>query len=141
MVLQPREADWQRASAIVNDANAGIYDDLGEQSVWRKLYPTVLELPAGYATMRTADLPAAEWRKVHILHDAHIIHDVSRAGWHGAEMGPRVEAVDREASRVLREQFGDRLFGLEPPAGKKRRDGAKGGGRGGRKARRDRRSS
>ena len=86
MVLQPREADWQRASAIVNDANAGIYDDLGEQSVWRKLYPTVLELPAGYATMRTADLPAAEWRKVHVLHDPNLLRKSSRAGWKEASM-------------------------------------------------------
>jgi hypothetical protein len=105
IVLRPNVADWQRASRLVEDATTGIYDDLGEQSVWRRLYRSVLELPAGYAALRTADLPAAEWRKVHVVHDAHLIHDVQRTGWHDAGMLARVDAVDKEASGVMREHF------------------------------------
>jgi hypothetical protein len=55
-----------------------MYDDLGEQVVWRRLYlqRAVQELPSGYAALRTADVPASEWLRVHIMHDAHLIHDV-----------------------------------------------------------------
>ena len=78
MVLTPSAADWERASDLLRQPSTAVYDDLGEQSVWRRLWPRVHELPAGYAAMRTADLPAAEWEKVHVVHDAHLIHDVSR---------------------------------------------------------------
>ena len=64
IVVAPSLADWQRARELLSSESTAVYDDLGEQSVWRRLYRSVYELPAGYAALRTADLPAAEWSKV-----------------------------------------------------------------------------
>ena len=105
MVLRPSLSDWQRALRLVDDPRTAVYDDLGEQSVWRQLYSSVYELPAGYAAMRTADLPAAEWSNVHIVHDAHLIHDVQRRGWHEALMTGKVVSVDKQASKVVDQNF------------------------------------
>ena len=78
MVLQPNLDEWREVCGLIGDPNTAIYDDLGEQAVWRRLYHqrAVHELPAGYAALRTADMPASEWLRVHIVHDAHLIHDV-----------------------------------------------------------------
>ena len=40
----------------MDDGATGVYDDLGEGSVWRRLYPAVAELPVGYSALRTSDL-------------------------------------------------------------------------------------
>ena len=40
----------------MDDGATGVYDDLGEGSVWRWLYPAVAELPVGYSALRTSDL-------------------------------------------------------------------------------------
>lgn len=128
IVLRPSAADWARASALLVEPATAVYDDLGEQSVWRRLWPAVHELPAGYAAMRTADLPAAEWPHVHIVHDAHLIHDVSRAGWHAAGMKDRVESVDKEATRLFKADF-DAHF-ADPPRPKLPKSKGKGKGRG-----------
>ena len=69
MVLSPDLSTWKRALALLQDESTAVYDDLGEQSVWRRLYHKVYELPARYAAMRTADLPADDWATVHIVHD------------------------------------------------------------------------
>ena len=74
--------------------------------------------------MRTADLPTSEWGKVHIVHDAHLIHDVQRAGWHGAGMTAIVDAVDKEATKLFKAEFNADF--ADPPKKKP------GGGRGGR---------
>ena len=42
----------------MDDGATGVYDDLGEGSVWRRLYPAVAELPVGYSALRTSDLSA-----------------------------------------------------------------------------------
>ena len=42
---------------------------------------------------------------MHILHDAHIIHDVQRAGWHAAGMTPIVTDVDKRATALNHELF------------------------------------
>ena len=129
MVLQPSDADYTRALALVDSTATGVYDDLGEQSVWRRLYTRAHELPAGYATMRTADLSAESWRRVHIVHDAHLIHDVSRGGWHEAGMTARVTAVDKEARRQFEQHF---AVHFEEPRPKGKGRGGKGRGRRGR---------
>ena len=61
------------------------------------------------------------WSKVSIVHDAHLIHDVSREGWHAAGMGAIVPAIDKDATRLFNEHFAE-LFAA-PPKQKK------GGGR------------
>jgi len=113
IVVAPSLADWQRARELLSSESTAVYDDLGEQSVWRRLYRSVYELPAGYAALRTADLPAAEWSKVSIVHDAHLIHDVSREGWHAAGMGAIVPAIDKDATRLFNEHFAE-LFAAPP---------------------------
>ena len=128
MVLHPQLTDWWRALELLNASSTAVYDDLGEQSVWRKLYADVKELPAGYAALRTADLPAHEWPKVSIVHDAHLIHDVQRAGWHAAGMLTRVVSVDKQATHELREHFAS-FFNLAPSSGRQT-VGKRAGGRG-----------
>jgi hypothetical protein len=118
LVLTPRAADFERASALLREEATAVYDDLGEQSVWRRLYPSVHELPARYAAMRTAELPAGEWSKVAIVHDAHLIHDVSRTGWHEAAMTPTINAPDKEATKIFRAEFAARF--ADPPKADKR---------------------
>ena len=62
MLLSPR-ADpqgWARAQRLLNDSATAIYDDLGEGSVWRRLFFSVHELPAGYAALRTSAFSAVE---------------------------------------------------------------------------------
>ena len=130
IVLQPSDTAWRRAIRLLSEASTAVYDDLGEQSVWRRLYARVHELPAGYAAMRTADLPATEWPKVHIVHDAHLIHDVQRAGWHAAEMTARVEAPNAEANRLYKAHFAS--YFADPPKVKGKGRG-RGGGRRGRR--------
>ena len=121
MVLEPQASAWQRASELLGLESTAVYDDLGEQSVWRRLYKVVYELPAGFAAMRTADLPAAEWPKVHVVHDAHLIHDVQRAGWHAAGMTARVDRPNLEANRIFKEHFASHF--ADPPKPSKGRGG------------------
>ena len=127
-VLRPNEDAWARARLLLANASAGVYDDLGEGSVWRRLYATVHELPAGFAAMRTADLSSEDWGEVSIVHDAHLIHDVQRAGWHAARMGPKVEALDREATRAFNTHFGS-FFAASPRAGANKRGQRQRGGK------------
>ena len=54
MVLSPSMSEWERAVSLMGREGTGIYDDLGEQSVWRRMYGSAYELPAGFAAMRTA---------------------------------------------------------------------------------------
>ena len=125
MLLTPNLQEYDHAQKLASSEATAIYDDLGEQSVWRRLYKEkAYELPAGYAAMRTADLPTSEWGKVHIVHDAHLIHDVQRAGWHGAGMTAIVDAVDKEATKLFKAEFNADF--ADPPKKKP------GGGRGGR---------
>ena len=95
------------------DETSAVYDDLGEQAVWRRLYPQVHELPAAYCALRTADLPAAEWPKVRVLHDPHLLHTFHRDGWVAAGMAARLAAIealtgivtDRERDSLHQEPF------------------------------------
>ena len=118
LVLTPSTADFERATRLLNEPSTAVYDDLGEQSVWRRLYPLVHELPVRYAAMRTADLPGPEWKKVAIVHDAHLIHDVSRTGWHEAQMTAAVTTPDQEATKLFKKEFAARF--ADPPKVDKR---------------------
>ena len=103
MVLAPSRAKWARASELMRDPATLVYDDGGEQSVWRRLYASVHELPAGYAALRSADFSAAEWRHVHVLHDPNLLRKAGRDGWKEASMADVVKRLDvatqRETSR------------------------------------------
>lgn len=94
MVVAPTPADWERARFLMGEASTAIYDDLGEQSVWRKLYATVHELPAGYAALRSTDFSAEEWGKAHVLHDPNLLRKSSRAGWQASRMAERLKEHD-----------------------------------------------
>ena len=119
MVLQPSRADWERASALMADPSAGVYDDLGEGSVWRRLYERVHELPAGYAALRSTDLDAAEWAKVHVLHDPNLLRKAARAGWRDARMAERLKPIDELQAAELRDHITPLLQAASPPVSKK----------------------
>lgn len=93
-VLQPSASDWQRALRLMQESSTAIYDDLGEGSVWRSLYTSVHELPIGYAALRSSDLPAAEWRKVHAIHDPNLLRKAQRTGWKESGMADRIKHLD-----------------------------------------------
>ena len=99
------------------EPTTAIYDDLGEQSVWRHLYKEsgVHELPIGYAALRASDLPAAEWAKVHVLHDPNLLRKSGRAGWQQAGMAHRLRAVDELQAAEVRDFLGPRLAAASPP--------------------------
>lgn len=101
MVLRPSDEAWRSALRLARDPRTAIYDDLGEGSVWRHLFDAANELPVGYAALRPSDLPAAEWAKVHALHDPNLLRKTSRAGWREAKMAERVGAIDAEGGRAM----------------------------------------
>ena len=84
-------ADYRRSEALMDAPATAVYDDLGEQSVWRRLYRSAYELPAGYCTLKASELPAREWIHVHVLHDPHLIHNYHREGYAAAGMGARLQ--------------------------------------------------
>ena len=120
------------------DGATAVYDDLGEQAVWRRLYATAHELPAGYCALRAAALPAAEWPKVHVLHDPHLIHSFHRHGFEEAGMLTRLSALEAETDAEVAKTFTPLLGG--EGVGRSRRK-AKGGGVSGSSKRRGRRKA
>ena len=103
-VLRPSDDAWRRASQLLDEPGTAIYDDLGEGSVWRHLWPKAFELPISYAALRVSDLSAAEWAKVHVLHDPNLLRKASRAGFREARVAERLkdleEATGRESARL-----------------------------------------
>ena len=97
MVLRPNEAAWGRARELMQRnslMSVAIYDDLGEGSVWRHLYSSMYELPAGYAALRCSDFSAEEWPRVRVLHDPNLLRKASRSGWRDAGMAERLKNLD-----------------------------------------------
>ena len=110
--------------SILGDDNAGVYDDLGEQSVWRRLYPEIHELPAGYCALKAANFSAGEWAKAHVLHDPHLLHKSFRAGYAAAEMPAWLKRLDDETEQIFKEVIEPKLAEAFPP--KRRRGRRKG---------------
>lgn len=106
-ILSPSLELWSKARALMLEPTTAIYDDLGEQSVWRHLYKEsgVHELPIGYAALRASDLSAEEWRKVHVLHDPNLLRKASRAGWKEARMADAVKVFDDSMAKELSVQM------------------------------------
>ena len=115
MVLRPSTDDWLRATEKMREASTAVYDDLGEGSVWRHLYPQVNELPIGYAALRSSDLPAAEWRKVHVLHDPNLLRKSSRAGWKEASMASTLHPLDLWQVNEVKDHIQPALESASPP--------------------------
>ena len=87
MAVQPSEAMWTRARELMTRGSTAVYDDLGEGSVWRHMYPTVNELPIGYAALRSSNLSATDWlHKVHVLHDPNLLRKAASKGFKAARM-------------------------------------------------------
>jgi hypothetical protein len=103
MVLAPSPAAWARAQGLLADPATAVYDDLGEGSVWRRLYERAHALPAGYGALRCTDLPAAEWDLVHVLHDPNLLRKAARDGWKEARMVQRLQSFDASTGAVLSE--------------------------------------
>ena len=102
-VLAPSKEQWAKAQALMALPSTAIYDDLGEQSVWRHLYKDigVFELPIGYAALRSSDLPASEWDKVSVLHDPNLLRKASRQGWKEARMAERIKPLDEYVAQEM----------------------------------------
>ena len=100
LVLEPSEAARRRADALLESGATPVYDDNGEGSVWRKLWPAWHELPAGYAALRSADFDAAGWARVSALHDPNLLRKAGRAGWRDAGMPRRLRALDEQAATL-----------------------------------------
>ena len=116
LVLRPAMADWTRALALLANKATGVYDDLGEGSVWRHLYGRVHELPIGYAALRSSDLPAAEWAKVHVLHDPNLLRKAGRAGWKEAQMEEAaLKPINALQMAEMRDGIGPLLAAATPP--------------------------
>jgi len=71
--------------------------DPGEQSVWRRIYSRVHELPVAYNTFRKTWLMVdAEWDEVYILHDS----DVHRS----FPLRPRIERIYSNLTTMAKQQ-------------------------------------
>ena len=102
LVLAPSADDFARARELVHaPLPDALYDDNGDGAVWRRLYSTYAELPAGYAALRSADLPAAEWAKVSVIHDANLLRKSGRAGWRDSAARAALREIDAEAERAF----------------------------------------
>ena len=105
--------------AVLSEMTTAIYDDLGEGSAWRHLYPRVHELPIGYGALRSTDISAAEWQKVHLLHDPNLLRKAGRTGWKEAGMAEVLKAIDALQAAELRDHIGPAIEAAAPaPAAK-----------------------
>ena len=102
LVLAPSGADLARARALLDaPLPDALYDDNGDGAVWRRLYGTYAELPADYAALRCADLSAAEWGRVHVLHDPNLLRKSGRRGWRDSAARSALVEIDAEARRAF----------------------------------------
>ena len=91
MVLEPSEREHARMQAFmegpVQRGGFPAKDDYNTQSVWRRFYTRVFELPVAYNAFRSTQLTPGEWDATYVLHDA----DVQRQmPW---TAGPALRAV------------------------------------------------
>ena len=133
LVLEPSDAARRRADELLAAAATAVYDDNGEGSVWRKLWPAWHELPAGYAALRSAGFDAASWARVSALHDPNLLRKAGREGWRESGMKQRVRELDDEASKyskafeaAVREQQTAMQPTKRSGGGKKQRRGRRG---------------
>ena len=117
MVLEPSDSLWRRAIELSGDSATFVYDDNGEQAVWRRLFPSIHELPAGFGALRCSNLSAAEWSRAHLLHDPNLLRKSVRSGWREAQMDVRIKQLDAEADREMA-ALGDIWRGSKGKAGK-----------------------
>ena len=127
-IVRPNSEDLVRAQALMENSSTAVYDDLGEGSVWRNLYPRAFELPAGYATLRSADLAHDEWAHVHILHDPNLLRKAGRKGFVQAGMNAILDDISNAAELASESQLGlSKLLGIQTGGGRggKHRHGRK----------------
>ena len=63
-----------------------------------------------------------------MVHDAHLIHDVQREGWHAAQMASAVEGVDKQATALFKATLAGHF--ADPPKEPRRGGGGRRGGKG-----------
>ncbi len=127
LVLSPSPAAAARAAELLRDGDGAFaYDDTGVQSVWRRLYPQVHELPAAYLALRSANMTSEWWRRVYALHDPNLLRKARRGGGLAAS---GVEARVRELDAAAEREMAEVEARLVPPASAGRR-GASGRRRG-----------
>ena len=67
------------------------------------------------AALRSSDLPAAEWRKVHVLHDPNLLRKSSRAGWKEASMASTLHPLDLWQGNEVKDHIQPALESASPP--------------------------
>lgn len=117
MVLEPSLYLWQRSIVLSRDPATFVYDDNGEQAVWRRLFPSIHELPAGFGALRCSNLSAVEWQRAHLLHDPNLLRKSVRSGWRESQMDVRLKQLDEETDREMA-ALGDVWKGSKARAGK-----------------------
>ncbi|KAL3893547.1 MAG: hypothetical protein SGPRY_014156, partial [Prymnesium sp.] len=127
MLLSPNRSSWRKARALLRRP-VGVYDDNGEGSVWRQLFPWAYELPASYGALRSSDFSTAEWAKVHVLHDPNLLRRASRAGFQAAGVEARIKQLDAETELTFK-GFGPVGWDDEKQSQKKIRRGKRRGRR------------
>ena len=125
LVIQPSKDSYERALRLLSDPASAIYDDLGEGSIWRRLYPSITELPIGYAALRSTDLSAQDWPQVHLLHDPNLLRKASRSGWKAAGMAERLAQADRVDGKVHAQGELQKLLDADAAAAAKQQPSSK----------------
>lgn len=89
--------DSKRGGDSTAVAKLFVAHDPGEQSIWRRVYSRVHELPVAYNTFRKTWLKVdADWDEVYILHDS----DVHRS----FPLRPRIERIYTNLTTMARQQ-------------------------------------
>lgn len=101
-LVRTGSSEWDRAQSLMFDPRTAVYDDLGEGSVWRRMYAEARELPAGFAVLRSADLPAEDWQRISILHDANLMRKVSRKGFVDSGFASVIGEISKAAEEATK---------------------------------------
>ena len=104
-MLQPDAERLQRAQSLLSNSSARL-DDVGEigwhessdQRLWHSLYDAIHELPFAYNANADANMTAASWRGVYVLHDLIVQR---KRGWRHAGHQAVVAQLSQEARSVM----------------------------------------
>lgn len=93
-------SSWSRHKGDCAGRLWGISNDPSDQSVWRHFWPAVHELPVRFNAFKNANLSAAGWRRVSIVHDVDVLRR-NPVKW----PEPRVHALYRNLSIEANEEL------------------------------------
>ena len=111
MVLEPSEREHARMQAFLNGplvskGSFPAHEDYNTQSVWRRFYRRVFELPVSYNAFRSTALTHEGWNASYVLHDVDMMR-TSRSWSAGAEVQATFGALTREANHEVQAVCGE----------------------------------